>query len=86
MIIVALLFNILPGYFAERKGYSFWSWFFSGLIGCIFIAFLPDTTSYLMPIDESAQLRHTGNRRGKILSAILVIIGIVLEVFLLLAR
>lgn len=57
----------LCGKWAERKGYLFWAWFFSGgLLGAIVIACLPNIND--LEEDKKAKQINTGNTIGIVIA------------------
>jgi membrane protease YdiL (CAAX protease family) len=80
MLFPALLFGLLSGYLAWRKGYSFWTWFLPSLVGCIVMGFLPHTQDFTQPIDleRTARRRKRGNKIGLILTAVFFVVDSVL--------
>jgi len=63
-----IIFNVIAGFFAKRKGYRFWLWFFAmSLLGLVLLAFLPDLNLPEIPPEKKEKLRKDGNTDAIIL-------------------
>jgi peptidoglycan/LPS O-acetylase OafA/YrhL len=71
--IALVIFGLITGGLAARKGYNFFLWFFAcGIIGLIILAFLPFTNKGDLQPGVAAQKRATGNTIGGVLTAIAI--------------
>jgi hypothetical protein len=80
-MIIGLLFCVLTGLIASRKGYLFIAWFFAGgLIGIIVLICLPDAYEVKTPMEpwEVSRLQRQGNIVGAVMSLISILVGVLI--------
>ncbi len=66
-LVLILLIAFGCGKWADRKGYSFWAWFFGGsLLGAIVLLFMPNVND--LEEDKRAKQINTGNTAGIVLA------------------
>jgi hypothetical protein len=66
-LVLILLIAFGCGKWADRKGYSFWAWFFGGsLLGAIVLFFMPNVND--LEEDKRAKQINTGNTAGIVLA------------------
>lgn len=70
---MGIFLTLVTGYLAYRKGYSFWLWMFSNLVGLMWLAFLPYANKVEAP-EEAERLRKRGNQIGGVLSVVVLIL------------
>jgi len=76
---VGIVQMVVTGILAYRKGYSFWLWVCSHIIGLIWLAFLPFARSAQGP-EEITVLTRKGNRIGGWLSMASIAVSFVLVI------
>lgn len=78
MLLLGLLLGLVTGALATRKGYSFIHWMLSmGLIGLVFLAFLPYANKPDRSPEENAALVKRGNTTGLVMSGITLVFVVI---------
>lgn len=70
-LVFGIIFGGLVGYFAHKRGYSFWAYCLgSPIVGIIALLLLPDFRNVTMEEDEAKKVKTKGNNIGWIITAL----------------
>lgn len=75
--VFGIIFGALVGYFAHKRGYSFWAYFTgSPIVGIVALLLLPDFRNVTMEEDEAKKAKTKGNNIGWIITALTWFLGL----------
>ena len=76
-LVLGIIFGALVGYFAHKRGYSFWAYCLgSPIVGIIALLLLPDFRNVTMNEDETKAAKTKGNNVGWIITALTIFISL----------